>query len=695
MKKTPLSFFLFTKLIFLYFHLPEKVKKMKLHNNLLALLLLYFLFLNGCGSSNFANITELENQYQNSEKLIPENYPEDDAVIILKEEYIDLSIANGASGYSLQSESRVHSVTKLFKNIEEYANFKIYLYEGDNIKEIYARTVQEDGTESILEKRDFIYASGTKGNSTSSSTVSTVFFTFPRITKNCIIEFSYVLTKEKPFINDQWDIQTYIPIKKNIYELSLPISLITPEISGGFGWSWNFRTYNYFDMPNATERRPLNSSAGSLNSKIIFSWALEDIPAFESEPMMPNHDSFRSFMKFADGDWSTWNDVVKWYWEKYYSESTDLNEPIYEKATELTKGLTSDEEKIQALYTYAQNIRYHSIDLRESWLKPQKPVDVIKKSYGDCKDKSTLLLVLLKALKIESFPVLVSTRDNGLTDADFPSWNFNHMILKVKSPSGKVYWLDPTQRYSVLKEVPLSIEGVNALVITTPTTGKIEMIPASTAKENITKISQDISWCEGDSARFNVKINYSGDDNSAVRSAFKDKTRKEIVDFIKALLINDFGGIHVTSWNFSDLDSIHTPFQFEFTFTTASASNRQSDLMLLQADPFKLMTNMRWLNKEKRKYPVEFDQPYRIEKDTRIHPLGNFSTRNLPDGLSVENPNFLYKKNFSSDKDGTILATEIFEVKTRSIPASYYPQTKQFFDKVKAKLNERVIFTRN
>lgn len=668
---------------------------MNTKNYTFFLVLAVSIYLTGCGSANFANIKELEGQYQNSEKLVQENYPEDDAVIILKEEYIDLSIASGASGYSLQSESRVHSVKKLFKNIEEYANFKIFLFEGDNLKEIYARTVQEDGTVSLLEKKDFIYASGTKGNSTSSSTVSTVFFTFPNITKNCIVELSYVVTKVHPFRNDQWDIQTYIPIKKNIFELSLPMSLLTPEIQGGFGWKWNFRTYNYFDMPNATERKPLNSTGGSLNAKVIYSWVLEDIPAFESEPLMPDHDTYRSYMKFADGGWSTWNDVVKWYADEFYKDRTDLNETITQKATELTKGLTSEEEKIQALYNYAQNIRYHAIDLRESALKPQKPVEVIQKSYGDCKDKSTLLLVLLKSLNIESFPVLVSTRDNGITDADFPSWNFNHMVLKVKTPSGKIYWLDPTQRYAVLKEIPYSIEGANGLVITTPATGKIEKIPESVSKDNIVKIFQDISWGDGDSARFHVRFNYSGDDNPAMRSAFKDKTGKEVVDYIKALMINDFGGIHVNSYSYSDLDSIYTPFRFEFNFTTASAVNRQGDLMLLQSDPFQLMNNLGWLKKEKRKYPVEFSQPYRIEKTTRIHPLKNFSTRNLPDGLSVENTNFQYKKSFTSEADGTILATELFEVKTRSIPAGAYPQTKQFFDKVKAKLNERVIFTRN
>ncbi|MBN8706070.1 MAG: DUF3857 and transglutaminase domain-containing protein [Bacteroidetes bacterium] len=668
---------------------------MKLHNNLLALLLLYFLFLNGCGSSNFANITELENQYQNSEKLIPENYPEDDAVIVYRKQKVDVSVHSGSLYYEITTEESLHSVTKLFRNIEDYASYKIYLHEGDHLKEISARTVKEDGTEVVLESKDFYHTTGSSGGSTVFTDERAVTFTFPQVAKNCIIEFNYTVTKNNPFVHDEWMMQSYLPIKKNIFELMAPRILVIDEVKGGFGWTWRYKPYNFIDMPDVVQKNLINPSGSTLDAKFVNSWVLEDVPAFEPEPQMPDHDLYKGYMKFTKGEFKSWDDVADWYWSNYYIGMNVVSDEIRKKATELTTGLKSEEEKIQALYNFAQGIRYVSLYLGNGGLRPHEPKTVISNSWGDCKDKATLLLVLLKAIDIESFPVLALTRDDGRIDPSFPSYSFNHMILKVKAPSGKIYWLDPTLQFAPLNEIPSSLEGMNVLVVYSEKSGKIERIPSSVAQDNLVKIDQIVSLVGGDSTQFNVAITFKGDENYEYRSFFKDKTPKEIDDYIKSMVIGDMGNIRVKSWSHSNLDSINVPFRFNFTFSTSGAAVRQGDLLLLYADPLQLMSKLNWLKKDTRKYPIEFSQPYRIEKTTQILPLTNFSTRNLPEPISLENQNFSFKKSFQSGPKNEILVSEVYEVKSQWVLPGHYAATKQFFDKVKAKLNERVIFTRN
>ncbi|MCA0447605.1 MAG: DUF3857 and transglutaminase domain-containing protein [Bacteroidetes bacterium] len=668
---------------------------MNTKNYILFLTLLSLFFLTGCGSANFANIKELESQYQNSEKLIPENYPENDAVIILRHQRVDVSIHAGSEYYEINSEETIHSVTKLFRNIEEYASYKIYLHEGDNLKDISARTVKEDGTEIVLESKDFYHTTGSSGGSTVFSDQRAVTFTFPQVSKNCIIELQYTISKQNPFVHDQWMMQSYLPIKKNIFELVAPRILVIDKVDGGFGWTWRYKAYNFPNMPDPVQKNLINPSGSTLDAKFMNSWVLEDIPAFEPEPQMPDHDLFKGYMKFTKGEFETWNNVADWYWRNYYTDMTNVSDDIRKKANELVSGLSKEEEKIQALYNFAQGIRYVSIYLGNGGLRPHEPKTVISNSWGDCKDKATLLLVLLKAINIESFPVLALTKDDGRIDPSFPSYSFNHMILKVKAPSGKIYWLDPTLQFAPIDEVPSSVEGMNVLVISNEKTGTIEKIPASTPKDNLVEINQEVSFIDGDSTQFKVELTFHGDDNYEYRSFFKDKTPKQTDDYIKSLVIGDMGNIRVKSWSHSSLDSIKTPFRFSFAFTSSGAAVRQGDLLLLHADPLQLMNKFNWLKKETRKYSVEFSQPYRIEKKTVILPFRKFSTRNLPDPISLDSPNFLFKKSFSSGSNNQILVSEEYEVKTPWVTPGTYPQTKQFFDKVKAKLNERVIFTRN
>lgn len=81
---------------------------------------------------------------------------------------------------------------------------------------------------------------------------------------------------------------------------------------------------------------------------------------------------------------------------------------------------------------------------------------VVSRAWGDCKDKSPLLVDLLREVDIEALPALILLADDRRIDPQFPSPNqFNHEIVAV--PAGEVevteedpmaggyLFLDPTQ----------------------------------------------------------------------------------------------------------------------------------------------------------------------------------------------------------------------------------------------------------
>ena len=93
----------------------------------------------------------------------------------------------------------------------------------------------------------------------------------------------------------------------------------------------------------------------------------------------------------------TWEQVGRWY----ASLEKDRRAPSPEvraKAQELTKGMSSDLEKTEALYDFvAKNFRYVSLSLGVGRYQPHHASDVLHDQYGDCKDKHTLLASLLEA----------------------------------------------------------------------------------------------------------------------------------------------------------------------------------------------------------------------------------------------------------------------------------------------------------
>lgn len=85
-----------------------------------------------------------------------------------------------------------------------------------------------------------------------------------------------------------------------------------------------------------------------------------------------------------------------------YTSYVTTSKEIEEKARELTKNCESKLCQIQTLLDFASNIPYQSNTFQQ--YSAQK---TIQQNFGDCDDKSNLLISMLRALEIEAYFVLV------------------------------------------------------------------------------------------------------------------------------------------------------------------------------------------------------------------------------------------------------------------------------------------------
>ncbi len=85
-----------------------------------------------------------------------------------------------------------------------------------------------------------------------------------------------------------------------------------------------------------------------------------------------------------------------------YVNNTRSNEKLHKLALELTQDCIRNECKIQNILDYVTNIPYVINNFTA-----HLPTQTIEKNFGDCDDKSNLLISLLHELSIESYFVLV------------------------------------------------------------------------------------------------------------------------------------------------------------------------------------------------------------------------------------------------------------------------------------------------
>jgi len=188
------------------------------------------------------------------------------------------------------------------------------------------------------------------------------------------------------------------------------------------------------------------------------------------EPLTPMDYPAYRMLHFSE--FSGWEDVVAWASDLFQSKETigqalrDVIEPLRQKATE-------EERVVGALEFVQSQIRYFSVSLGESSHRPSLPDLVLERRYGDCKDKSLMLISMLDALGVNAKPVLMYLGKRGGLEGSLPSpLQFNHVIVEARV-GDKVFYLDPTHmgQYGKLRSMGQLHEGTQVLVVAPTTRG--------------------------------------------------------------------------------------------------------------------------------------------------------------------------------------------------------------------------------
>lgn len=194
-------------------------------------------------------------------------------------------------------------------------------------------------------------------------------------------------------------------------------------------------------------------------------WEARAMPRVEVDRNVPSH--YRPFREIHFSEFGSWGDVATWAAELFKPEA-QASQELDAVATSI-KSKPSDEERVSAALQWVQSeIRYFSLSLGESSHRPAAPSATLARRYGDCKDKTALLIALLGRLGIEAQPVLVSARHvRKLQDLPPSPYAFDHAIV-LAHVDGKPFFLDPTRVGQVgrLATMGQRWEGAEVLVAT-------------------------------------------------------------------------------------------------------------------------------------------------------------------------------------------------------------------------------------
>jgi lipoprotein NlpI/transglutaminase-like putative cysteine protease len=189
-----------------------------------------------------------------------------------------------------------------------------------------------------------------------------------------------------------------------------------------------------------------------------------DLPGVEIEPLMPRGYAPLHWLQFSE--YQDWSDVAGWA-APLFSADEPVPSELVPVLTRLLRLPSRNDQASQALQWVQSEIRYVSVSLGESSHRPHTPADVLRNRYGDCKDKSFLLVRMLQSLGMQARPVLASLAAPWRPARMIASpLAFDHVVVQL-TLDGRDYFLDPTRlgQRGPLDRMGQGLEDASVLVV--------------------------------------------------------------------------------------------------------------------------------------------------------------------------------------------------------------------------------------
>lgn len=483
-----------------------------------------------------------------------------------------------------------------------------------------------------------------------------------------IIEYSYTVTGFNPIYQGKVSSIFY-------HQYAIPVNHIYTRLITEKKDHFNFKRYNNASEPNIIESSNMREYIWDV-SALDFKLYENNIP-----PWIDIHKK-ASFTTIKN-----WSEVVDWALPLYtYSK---------ESVKKIAHSIPTEEETQAAIITYirfVQNkIRYLGFENGINAFKPHAPEKVFNQRFGDCKDKSLLLVSLLRSIGVEAYPCLINTYLSDSISSELPAINaFNHCIVNF-SFEGKNYFVDPTISDQEGDLNNISLPNYNYGLLIKPGETKLTPIPP-TSKPSI-KVKEVITLDSiNGNATFWVTTTYTGSKADETRSYFnsssKEAIKQDYTEFYRHLYprIETANSISIIE---DDSTQNKVVVRESYRINKIWEDDATGNSIYCDIYPIILETYIDYSKAANRKIPYYLGNPFSFEQTTEINMPEYWNGENLES--SVNGTGMKYSNSITCE-GSKITVKHKYSLLQSSIPGDSIENFLKEIDEVNAELHYYVTY---
>lgn len=494
--------------------------------------------------------------------------------------------------------------------------------------------------------------------------------------QGAVVAFEYE-RRERPYSPDElFQLQEDFPVAHQRVTLNLPA-----------GWEYNTAF---------TQMKPVSAQQAGPNT---WQWDIGELPALRQELLAPSEREMGARMNITyfggthragSGDWKN---LGLWYQQLAQGRS-DTSPEIAAKAAEVVGGKTDFTAKLRAITGFMQDqIRYVAVEISVGGFQPHSAVDVFHNRYGDCKDKATLLISMLRAGGIHASYLLVDF-DHAI-NPELPSTNANHMIVAIDIPEDvhddslvavvkrkdgkRLLIFDPTNPNDPAGELEEPLQGTYGVLLD-GSTSELIRLPTVGPAQNVLRRQGDFTVSADGGLKGEFFENRKGSIAGGYRGLFSKGDARMEREHSEKMLREWLPNFTLESFNAEHASERDQPLLVHYKITADGYGKTSGSMLMVRPRVLGSMQESVRTD-EPRRYPVEFGGERDQIEDYTVHFPDGYKVEDVPDPVAIDT-DFASYTSKTEVVGNSLHYTREYRLKTLDLPAARYSELIRFVSEV-------------
>ncbi len=428
---------------------------------------------------------------------------------------------------------------------------------------------------------------------------------------------------------------------------------------------YNFKKYN------------IQKNINTDGDNTVYTFIMKNIPAMNNESSAPGPSYIMPHIlvlcKSAQPKnekyvyFNTIKEQYDWY-RNLVLQIGDDQKVVKEKTIDITKGKSTDEEKVKAIYQWVQdNIRYIAFENGIAGFKPEKAQEVLRKKYGDCKGMANLLTEMLLSINLDARRCWIGTKHIAY-DYSTPSMSVdNHMICAWMN-KGKPVFLDATEKYIGYGEIAERIQNRQTLM-ENGSQYILERVPSATYKQNTATETRKFS-IENNILKGHVTQVWKGENKVWMLSELNDIKQDKQENALKQFLAKGTQNFEISNLKIDNINNYNADLKVEYDLVWKDVLTVFDKETYLDLDNRRNLENFK-IDTAKRKLPYWFSFKNNLVFETEILIPAGKTVSTLPDKLLIKQAGYSFAASYTTAPGKLFYKNEIILNNTEIKPKDF------------------------